>query len=75
MKNLIDLYPLIEEGFTDPIDQHAIKLVLLAEEVARFETRFVPRSELNTLKLEMTIRFGIMVSVAVGILATLVKLL
>ena len=82
MKNLIDLYPLIEDGFPDEIDQHAIKLVLLAEDVAQLESRFVTRNEfdlhckdMTKLKLEMTIIFGGIATIAVGILATLIKVL
>lgn len=75
MKNLIDLYPVIEQGFPDEIDQHAIKLVLIAEEISQMEVRFVTHNDLEKFGLRLKIWVGSVMVIAVGGLISILKLL
>ena len=78
MRTLIDIFPLIEQGFPDEIDQHAIKLVLLAEEIDTLPTRHefdLLRKDVEKSEHRVLLRCGGMIAVAAGVVVGLLKLL
>lgn len=71
METLEDIFRFIDALPLEETERNNIKFVLLAQ---RYDGQ--PTShDLEKLKLELTIRFGVLVAAGVGVLATLIKLL
>jgi hypothetical protein len=66
---------LIDELPLEKTIQNRLKFLLVSQEIDDMRQDYATHRDLETLKLQLTIRFGVIAAAAVGVLATLDKLL